>query len=167
MKYTIRLATPADLDPMLEWRGDTEAMRVALRAEFADLAQGKSTIWIAFSPDDRQIGTVQILFMHKDCSLTDRYSAYLQALEVREEFRGEGIGTMLVSTIERYAKSSGYTRLTLMVEPNNIYALAFYQRLGFQIFRHTIDTWDGQTDRAFCLEKDLTVETDGVGAIDR
>jgi ribosomal protein S18 acetylase RimI-like enzyme len=155
MKYTIRPATPQDLEPMLEWRGHSHVMRAALQAEFAKHAQGQRTILIAFDSHGNQVGTIQLVRDHHDPDLVDARSAYLQALDVHDGHRGCGVGTALIGALESHAKASGCSRVTLMVEPDNAPALALYTKLGFRAFKEAVDVWDGRTYPVVCLEKDL------------
>jgi ribosomal protein S18 acetylase RimI-like enzyme len=155
MNYTIRPATTQDLEPMLEWRGQSEAMRTALSAEFAE---EKRTVLIAFDPDGQQVGTVQLARVHRDLDLVNAQSAYLQSLEVRDGHRGRGVGTALIGALESHAKSLGFFRVTLMVEPDNAPALALYTKLGFRAFKEATDVWDGRTYPVVCLEKRLEAD---------
>ena len=155
MKLEIRRAMPQDLEPMLEWRGHSEAMNTALAAEFAAQAFGERTILIAFDPLERQIGTIQLVRNHHDPDLTNAHSVYLQALDVRDAYRGHGAGTALIRALESQAKMLGYSRVTLMVDLDNAPALALYEKLGYQKFKQALDVWDGQTYTVDCFEKHL------------
>ena len=52
-------------------------------------------------------------------------------LFVREQFRGNGIGKMLVQAAEHFAASAGPVWLRLSVLANNITARRLYKELGF------------------------------------
>ena len=153
MKLEIRCATPQDLEPMLEWRGGSEAMKTALAAEFAAQPLGERTILIAFDALQNQIGTVQLVRNYHDPDLSNVTSVYLQGLDVRDTYRGRGVGTALIRALESHAKSLGFSRVTLMVDLDNAPALALYKKLGFQWFKQTFDVWDGQTYPVDCFEK--------------
>ncbi len=54
----------------------------------------------------------------------------------------QGIGTSLVKKVIEKAKSLGCTRLKLITTNDNIYALKFYQKLGFDmtnLYRNALD----------------------------
>ena len=153
MEITIRHANLDDLEPMLSWRGNTPAMRSALEQEFARHARGESIMFVAFA-DEQMVGTVQLVRHHADPELA-RNAAYLQALEVHHAFRRLGIGQKLFRAFERQARLEGASRIALMVEPENAQAIALYTKLGFQTFKESTDTWDGQTYPVLCLEKSL------------
>ncbi len=52
-------------------------------------------------------------------------------LLVAREFRGLGIGTLLLAEAEGWARAQGADKLVLSVFPHNTAALEFYERRGF------------------------------------
>jgi ribosomal protein S18 acetylase RimI-like enzyme len=156
MIENIRLATWVDLELMLAWRGSTTDMRKAITEEFLNLQLGKCQIFLAFSKENELIATVQIQREHPDQDFCDEKSAYVQALEVRHEFRQRGIASTIMDFLEQHAKQQGIERLTLMVEADNVPAVALYQKLGFQGFKNSFWVWDGKEIPTICLEKHLT-----------
>jgi ribosomal protein S18 acetylase RimI-like enzyme len=58
---------------------------------------------------------------------------YLQAIATNEEFRGKGIGAVLLDGIEGQARASGSTRLFLDVAAKNKGAHRFYERHGMTV----------------------------------
>jgi ribosomal protein S18 acetylase RimI-like enzyme len=58
---------------------------------------------------------------------------YLQAIATKEEFRGRGIGSALLDSIEDRARADGATRLVLDASARNKSALSFYERHGMTI----------------------------------
>ncbi len=55
--------------------------------------------------------------------------AYIQDLVVRPEYRGRGVGTMILSALLDYCNSAGVTWVALVAEPGTE---AFYTALGFR-----------------------------------
>ncbi len=51
---------------------------------------------------------------------------------VRSEYRGQGIGRMLMEEIFRWGGRKGALRLQLLADRNNIPALKFYEKLGWK-----------------------------------
>lgn len=82
-------------------------------------------------------------------------SAYIQALEVRSEYRRRGVGGLLMGSLEEAARGKGVERLTLMVETDNDAALAFYAALDYREFKRSSWSWKGQSYETLCLEKRL------------
>ena len=54
----------------------------------------------------------------------------VEDLYVREEYRGKGIGHLLLQMVARTAHDRGLVRLDLMVNSQNPAARAFYKKLG-------------------------------------
>ena len=52
---------------------------------------------------------------------------------VRDNLRGQGIGTLLLEAVTRAASASGYCKLTLEVMDANPKAVSVYQRAGFEL----------------------------------
>jgi ribosomal protein S18 acetylase RimI-like enzyme len=63
---------------------------------------------------------------------------YIEALAVTEAHRGQGIGSRLLAEAERYARSTGRSRLALHVLSSNTAARRLYTRVGFK-------PWEGHT----------------------
>jgi ribosomal protein S18 acetylase RimI-like enzyme len=58
---------------------------------------------------------------------------YILSMAVDREFRGGGIGSILIDFIEKRARASGSTRLSLDVSAKNEGALRLYKRRGMTI----------------------------------
>jgi len=58
---------------------------------------------------------------------------YLQAVAVDKELRGEGLGAILMDSLEERARASGSSRLALDVSAKNEGARRFYDRRGFAV----------------------------------
>ena len=59
------------------------------------------------------------------------YVLLLEDVIVRREYRGDGLGKMLVEHVLTWAKAEGMTRVTLLADRDNTGALDFYRKLGF------------------------------------
>lgn len=55
----------------------------------------------------------------------------IDGLVVDPEWRSKGVGTALITELEKTARSLGYTRMRLDVDDANLRAKALYTRLGF------------------------------------
>ena len=58
---------------------------------------------------------------------------YLPAIAVDKELRGDGVGSVLMDSIEERARASGSTRLSLDVFAKNEGARRFYERRGMNV----------------------------------
>jgi ribosomal protein S18 acetylase RimI-like enzyme len=65
------------------------------------------------------------------------------SIAVHPSFQRQGVGALLMRAIEKKAVESGYSQMHLSVHPDNLPAVNFYQRLGWQ--KSTSDgEWDGK-----------------------
>lgn len=65
-------------------------------------------------------------------SMADR-DFYLQAIAVDKQLRGDGLGALLMDSLEQQARESGAKRLSLDVSAGNQGAIRFYERRGMTI----------------------------------
>lgn len=56
---------------------------------------------------------------------------YLDCLAVHPDFRGQGLGTLLLEEFGRLAAQAGWRKLSLLVEEYNDGARKLYERLGY------------------------------------
>jgi RimJ/RimL family protein N-acetyltransferase len=61
-----------------------------------------------------------------------RHSAYL-VIGILEDFRGQGVGTSLFQTMEKWADKHRISRLELTAVTQNTAGIALYQKSGFEI----------------------------------
>ena len=62
----------------------------------------------------------------------------VQEMVVVEEYQGMGVGRMLLDHVEQVAQESGIHHITLQVWENNVKAIRFYQKLGFDTKEHIL-----------------------------
>lgn len=58
---------------------------------------------------------------------------YLSSVAIYPEYRGLGLGTRLLESIEEEAKSIGKKRIVLHAETYNTRAMSLYERLGYKV----------------------------------
>jgi RimJ/RimL family protein N-acetyltransferase len=61
-----------------------------------------------------------------------RHSAYL-VIGILKDFRGQGVGTSLFQTVEKWADKHRISRLELTAVTQNTAGIALYQKSGFEI----------------------------------
>ncbi|MGN0519994.1 MAG: GNAT family N-acetyltransferase [Candidatus Fimenecus sp.] len=124
-KVTIARGSPADFSKYYE---DSKYMR----AGFEKLVEQETLIPFFALFGDKMIGKIYFVTKLKDLQIADgKQVGYICNLYVKKPFRNNGIGTMLVETVKRYASSNGFSTLTLGVEEDNIKNMYLYHKLGF------------------------------------
>jgi ribosomal protein S18 acetylase RimI-like enzyme len=113
------------------------------------------------------VGRLFILFVSSDRSIADGYKrAYLYSFYMMSPFRGQGIGTHMVSYAEDVLQERGYHYATIAVAKDNYGALRLYERLNYARIREDPGKWSytdhlGKTHRihepCWILEKILQV----------
>jgi len=58
---------------------------------------------------------------------------YIDTVCVHSDFRGQGIGSLLLKHAEEIARSEGFLKLTLNVEEEKEAAIRLYNRLGYRV----------------------------------
>lgn len=89
----------------------------------------------------RLLGYAMCIWHRSDGShaLAEELSLHIDDLCVDEAAHGLGVGTALYQHVCAYAKQSGARRITLNVWEGNPKAQAFYERLGFKAYSHSME----------------------------
>lgn len=141
MELTIRPATPADVDTILDFSrrlneedpsptDDFHFDPAAVRAALLELlvAPPLGRVWLACNTET-PIGYAVLTF---GFSLESHgRDALLDELYIAAGYRGRGIGTQVIELVEAEARKAGAKKLYLEVERPNKRAQKLYQRLGF------------------------------------
>ena len=75
-----------------------------------------------------------VAFYANDVELTN---AYISFLAIDKEFRGNGIGEILIRTVIEYLKNNNFKYIKLTVRESSR-AVEFYKKLGFSIVENKI-----------------------------
>jgi DNA-binding MarR family transcriptional regulator/GNAT superfamily N-acetyltransferase len=108
------------------WDISYEALVGKITAEFIEkFDPTRERCWIA-EMDGSQVGSVFCVAKTKDI-------AKLRLLIIDPKARGRGLGKRLVEECMRFARESGYTRMTLWTQSILIAARAIYAKAGFEL----------------------------------
>lgn len=157
--YKIRTETERDIDFLWEMlyqaifiaEGDVKPSREILNQP--DLSKYVSN-WgrqgdialIATDSSENPVGAIWTRLFdetNKTYGFIDKNTPVL-SMAVLPEYRGLGLGTLLLNEMIRTAKDSGFTSLSLSVDPNNP-ALRLYERQGFVKVGIDGTSWDMMT----------------------
>lgn len=86
--------------------------------------------FVAKNESDEIIGYVIVFFAYYTWV---GKSLYMDDLYVREEYRGKGVGTLLINKVKEYAIEKKCNKLRWQVADWNDLAIGFYKSIGAQI----------------------------------
>lgn len=85
--------------------------------------------WICVAEEDNAVIAYLSIEMHRE---RETY-VYLDDLSVSEKYRGNGIGTELIQTAEKFAEENAVSTIVFHVEKSNAAASRLYKRLGYSV----------------------------------
>ena len=142
----IRLLQESDL-PALEWDGEYTHFRRLYADAFQRMQKKLAVHWVAYLPGAGIIGQVFIQLTCDRSELADGYNrAYLYSFRIRPAYRNQGLGTLMMKTVENDLRRRRYQAITLNVAKDNYAAARLYQRMGFVIVAHEPGIWSYPDD---------------------
>lgn len=127
---TTRPAVPADAEAIAALLGELgyPAMAADVEARLARLSPADYAVFVAVA-DERIAG---LMGLHRLMGLhLSEPGCYVNALVVAAEWRGRGIGTLLVERAESWGRANGCGRITLTSADHRRDAHLFYEHNGF------------------------------------
>ena len=98
---------------------------------YDELVSGNRIIYV-YAIDDEYLGEGSIVFEKNDPDYSiPGQRVYFSRLVVKEEYRNQGIGSILIDYIVDKAMEFGYSEISVGVDKKNEGALRLYQRKGF------------------------------------
>ena len=137
MTSKVRPATPADVSQMHDMIVELAEFEKAVHEVSAtkeDLHEalfGGASLFahVVDSPDGDGLAGMAIWFLNYS-TWDGKHGIYLEDLYVREKFRGQGIGTLLLKELAAICIARGYTRFQWWVLNWNQPAIDVYKKLG-------------------------------------
>jgi len=138
MSLRIRKALPEDIQAIVDiaveafWKeyGNIEEARKAFRGPVArrwkHMIEDKTAIVLVAEKDKQVIGFLVFRWWFG-------WNGWLEAIAVKKEYRGMGIGTLLMRALIERARRIGYTRICFAVRQNEE-VIKFYRKFNAQRF---------------------------------
>lgn len=140
-RISIRQAAQTDL-AALEWDGEYTHFRKLYQEIYQSTCRGKALMWLVDLPGEEIIGQIFVQLESSRSELANgRNRAYVYGFRVKSAYQGEGIGTMLLKTVEEDLRSRKYEWITLNVSRTNLGARRFYERLGYHVVAADPGQW--------------------------
>lgn len=147
-KKTLREATIEDLPSLLALEARCFSGDRLNRRQFRWLIQkGHATVQLLElaesqeSAEGKILAAYLLILFHRGTALARIYS-----IAVDPDFRGQGLGELLMQQAEVLALDTGCTALRLEVRTDNTGAIALYQRLGYRKFGQYADYYEDHSD---------------------
>lgn len=100
-----------------------------LRIYYENFGTGKADHCLVAEDDGRVVGAVWTRIMDDYGHVDDETPSF--AISLYKEYRGQGIGTKLMTGMLEELKRNGFTRASLAVQKAN-YAVKMYEKVGFK-----------------------------------
>ncbi len=160
----LRTAQRSDL-PALEWDGEYSHFRLLYRDIYQGVMRGEAVIWVAEHGAAGVIGQLFVQLIASRGELADGIRrAYLYGFRIKNEYRQQGLGGMMLEHVEAELSQRGYRWMNLNVAKTNLPARRFYERHGYSVVASEPGRWSYVDDLghrrqvnepAWRMEKDL------------
>ncbi len=136
---TFSNAKPSDLeaiikllvnDPIAKDREYTDKNIISYRNAFDTISKDINAYLLVAKKQGEVIGVVQINFI-PNLTYHGGTRAMIEGVRVNEDYRGQGIGSLLINKAITLSKQRGCCLIQLTTDKNRPEALKFYEKLGF------------------------------------
>jgi ribosomal protein S18 acetylase RimI-like enzyme len=143
----IRQAEKKDLSA-LEWEGEFSHFRHVFSEAYRLQELGDVIMWVVDLPDFGLIGQLFIQLYGPNQIQTNKIKyAYIYGFRIRPDYRGLGIGSKLLKSVERDLIRRGFKRISLNVARDNDAARRLYEREGYQVVAPEPGIWSYLDDK--------------------
>lgn len=143
----IRQVIKRDL-PALEWEGEFSHFRHLFAEAYRLQELGDVLMWVVDLPDFGIIGQLFIqLYGPNQIQTSKTKYAYIYGFRMRPDYRGMGIGSRLLKSVESDLIQRDFKRVSLNVARDNEAARRFYEREGFRVVAPEPGIWSYLDDK--------------------
>ena len=143
----IRQAGKRDL-PALEWEGEFSHFRHIFAEAYRLQALGDVIMWVVDLPDYGLIGQLFIqLYGPNQIQTSKTKYAYIYGFRIRPDYRGIGIGSRLLKSVESDLDGRGFKRISLNVARDNGAARRLYEKEGYRVVAPEPGIWSYLDDK--------------------
>ena len=140
MKFNIRFATESDMPKVLElikelavFEKEPDAV-IVTEKDLIEHGFGKNPLFTCFVAEKEE-EIVAIALIYFRFSTWKGKTVHLEDLIVKQELRGQGLGTLLLDEVIKYGYSQGVQRICWEVLDWNTSAINFYEKQGAKILK--------------------------------
>lgn len=143
----IRQAVKRDL-PALEWEGEFSHFRHIFGEAYRLQKLGDVIMWVVDLPEYGLIGQLFIqLYGPNQIQTSKTRYAYIYGFRIRPDYRGLGIGSRLLKSVESDLNRRGFKHISLNVARDNDAARRMYEREGYHVVAPEPGIWSYLDDR--------------------
>jgi ribosomal protein S18 acetylase RimI-like enzyme len=140
-QIVIRQVIKRDL-PSLEWEGEFSHFRHLFDEAYRLQELGDVLMWVVDLPNFGIIGQLFIqLYGPNQIQTSKTKYAYIYGFRIRPDYRGLGIGSRLLTTVESDLIQRDFKRISLNVARDNEAARRLYERAGFRVVAPEPGIW--------------------------
>ena len=121
--------------------GDTEPLNKLEQLRLVDGLANHPTAEVLFALTDSKIVGLATCFVNFSTFTVKSY-LYIHDIVVLAEYRGKGIGKMLMQKLIEISQGRKYCKITLEVREDNATAKALYKSLGFGECEPKMNFWN-------------------------
>lgn len=123
MKIEVRDLREEDLDAVCAIEESSFSMPWR-REDFQGLIEDNNSIYLIILSDDRVVGAAGYTF--------NGFDGYINNVVIDVDYRGQGLGRVLLQELLRVGRKNGVPEFTLEVRASNVPAIKLYESLGFK-----------------------------------